>query len=196
MVSQQTGDGMRVTYWRLTMSGIWTVPAVEFEPDGPVDTVLVFGDAGRVALTGEVQRLLRDRHRVVAMDPFYFGESKMATKDYLFALLAATVGERPLGIEAGQVAAVARWLRARHGAVRVAAYGPRTSVVALVAAAVETEAISGVTLARPMRSLREVIEKNLSVIDAPELFCFGLLERFDMDGLKALARQVDVASGR
>ncbi len=192
MMSQETSDGVRITHWRLAMNGIWTVPAVEFEPDAPVDTVLVFGDAGRAALTGEVQKLLQGKHRVVAIDPFYFGESRMAMKDYLFALLAATVGERPLGIEAGQVAAVARWIGERHGVVRVAAYEPRTSVVALVAAAVETEAIKSVTLARPMKSLRELIEKNVSVMDAPELFCFGLLPRFDMDRLKALAGKVSV----
>ncbi len=191
-IAQQASEGVRITHWRLAMNGIWTVPAVELEPDAPVDTVLVIGDAGRAALSAEVQRLLQARHRVVAMDPFYFGECGMAKRDYLFALLAATVGERPLGIEAGQVAAVARWLRARHGAVRVAAHGPRTSVVALVAAAVESDAIGAVTLVRPMRSLREAIENNLSVIQVPELFCFGLLAQFDMDGLKALARRVDV----
>jgi hypothetical protein len=43
-----------------------------------------------------------------------------------------------------------------------------------------------------MKSLRELIEKNVSVMDAPELFCFGLLEKFDLDGLKALAGGVSV----
>ena len=38
-----------------------------------------------------------------------------------------------------------------------------------------------------MHSLKQVIEKNLTVEQAPELFCFGLLERFDMPQLLALA---------
>lgn len=192
LIARQTSQGIAVTHWRLEMNGIWTVPAVEFEPASPAGTVLILGDAGRAALSGEVQALLRAGHRVVAIDPFYFGESRFASRDYLFALLAATVGERPLGIQAGQVAAAARWLKDRHGVVRLAAYGPRTSVVALVAAALESEAISGVTLARPMASLRELIQQNVSVTEAPELFCFGLLAHFDMPQLKALAGNVSV----
>ncbi|MBL0157945.1 MAG: acetylxylan esterase [Bryobacterales bacterium] len=188
--SQEVADGVRITHWRLAMNGTWTVPAVEFEPVGPVDTVVLFGDAGRAALSGEVHTLLRGKHRVVAIDPYYFGESAMGSRDWLFALLGATVGERVLGIEASQVTAVARWLRTRHGTVRVSAQGPRTSVIALVAAAMEPGAISAVTLARPMRSLREVIEKNVSVSDAPELFCYGLLQKFDIETLKALAGKV------
>ena len=35
--------------------------------------------------------------------------------------------------------------------------------------------------------LKEVIEKNWSVTDKPELFCFGLLETFDIPQLEALA---------
>ena len=62
------------------------------------------------------------------------------------------------------------------------------SLIALVAAAVETEAVSDVKLVRPLSTLREVIQRDLAVTDAPELFCFGLLEQFDMPQLSALVR--------
>ena len=39
---------------------------------------------------------------------------------------------------------------------------------------------SDVKLVRPLSSLREVIQRDMAVTDAPELFCFGLLEQFDM----------------
>src|SRR5207253_117533 len=144
-------------------------------------------DAGKSTLANEIQQLLRQKRRVAAIDPFYFGESRLDTRDYLFALLASALGERPLGIQASQVASVARWLKQKYGPVSVAAYGPRTSLIAAVAAAVETEAVRDVKLIRPLTSLREVIQRDMTVAEAPELFCFGLLEQFDMPQLGALA---------
>ena len=38
-----------------------------------------------------------------------------------------------------------------------------------------------------MKSLKEVIQQNMTVDQAAELFCFGLLEWFDIPQLAALA---------
>ena len=72
--------------------------------------------------------------------------------------------------------------------------GKRTSVVALVAAALEPEAVAGVSLRQPLGSLKEVIERNRTVMQMPELFCFALLEHFDIKQLAALVapRPVEV----
>jgi hypothetical protein len=40
--------------------------------------------------------------------------------------------------------------------------------------------------------LKEVIEKNLGVNTAPELFCFGLLESFDIPQINAQAQSVSL----
>src|SRR5205085_796142 len=177
-----------ITATRLSLNDEWTVPVLELAESGSTGATIVFADAGKSTLANQIQQLLQQKRRVVAIDPFYFGESRLETRDYLFALLASSLGERPLGIQAGQVAAVARWLKQKYGPVSLAAYGPRTSLIALVAAAVETEAVSEVRLARPLGSLREVIQRDLAVTEAPELFCFGLLEDFDMAQLSALVR--------
>lgn len=190
---QESHGALRVTASRVLLDGVWTVPVVEFDPGGAAGTTLVLADAGKASLAEEVARLLAQKQRVVTMDPWYFGEAKFAARDYLWALLASALGERPLGMEAGQVAAVARWLKQTHGPVMVAAYGPRTSFLSLTAAAVETDAIAGLRLSRAMTSLREVLDRDLTVADAPELFCFGLLAQFDVPELKALVspRAVD-----
>jgi hypothetical protein len=120
---------------------------------------------------------------VVAFDPFYYGESRIAEKDFLFALLVAAVGERPLGIQAAQVAAIARWA----GTADVVAVGPRASLVALAAAGLEPRAIARLELHKAYGSLAEILEQNLGVNQAPELFSFGLLEAFDVKQLVALA---------
>lgn len=187
-VSTQNVGTVEITATRLGLDDEWTVPVLELAERDSVGATIVFADAGKSTLANQIQQLLQQKRRVVAIDPFYFGESRLETRDYLFALLASALGERPLGIQAGQVAGVARWLKLKYGPVSLAAYGPRTSLIALVAAAVETEAVSDVKLVRPLSTLREVIKRDLAVTDAPELFCFGLLEQFDMPQLSALVR--------
>ncbi|MFV2066993.1 MAG: alpha/beta hydrolase family protein [Pirellulales bacterium] len=183
-----------VRYWWLRLGGDWTVPAVELAPDAASETVLLIADAGRAAVAEEAQRHLAAGHRVVAIDPFYFGESKIKSRDNLFALLVASVGERPLGIQAAQVAAVARWAsRQYHGdPVMLEAVGRRTSLIGLVAAALDRRAIASVRLCDSLASLKEIVEQNLTVKDGPEMFCFGLLREFDICQIAAIVapRQV------
>jgi len=178
-----------VAGWKLMMGKDFTVPAIEISPAQPKSTVLIFSENGRATLAAEVQKRLDTGARVIAVDPFFYGESKIASHGFLFAMTAAAVGERPLGIQASQIAAAARWAEAefKQGPVQVIAVGPRASVVALAAAALEAKAIGGLRLHQPMSSLKELIEKGVGVDKMPELFCFGLLRDFDMKELIALA---------
>ncbi|MFH1269322.1 MAG: hypothetical protein ABIK89_26640, partial [Planctomycetota bacterium] len=48
------------------------------------------------------------------------------------------------------------------------------------------QAIGRVELYGSLGSLKEIIEQNWSVNEKPELFCFGLLETFDVKHLAAL----------
>jgi hypothetical protein len=90
--------------------------------------------------------------------------------------------------------AAARWLKSRQPAERVelVALGPRTSLAALVAGALETGAVQGLALHRGFASLTEIFEQSLSVDRTPELFCFGLLESFDIPQLAALVAPREV----
>ena len=176
-----------ITRWKIRLDGEWTVPAVELLRGEANGTVLLLADGGRASLAGEARRLLAEGRRVVAVDPFYFGESKIEKRDFLFALLLSSLGDRPLGIQASQVGAVGSWLRQRHGdPVSVVAAGPRTSLIALIAAALHPEPIAGIELHESFGSLREIIEHDLTARQVPELFCFGLLEAFDIKQLTAL----------
>ena len=185
--SDQTSS-VKAHFWRLRMDADWTVPAVEMTQGQPKKTAIVVADGGRQSAATDVARLLESNYRVIAIDPFYFGESKITQRDFLFALLVAGVGGRPLGIQASQVAAVARWAadRFRESPVTLVALGPRSSLFALVAAALETDAIGRLELHGSLGSLKEVIEQNWGVNQKPELFCFGLLEAFDIRHLTAL----------
>jgi hypothetical protein len=189
MAGSQTEGGTSATFWRLRMGEAWTVPAIELTRGEPRGTTLLLTDSGRSAAGADAGRLLAAGQRVVAIDPFYFGESKIAQRDFLFALLVSAVGDRPLGIQARQVAATAKWLKSREtepaSQVTVIARGPRSTLFALVAGALD-ESIDRVELHDSYGSLKEILEQNRSVDQAPELFCFGLLHDFDIAQLTAL----------
>lgn len=177
------------TFWRLRLNDTWTVPAVELKRGVASSTVIILSENGRKSLANEAEALLQAGKRVLAVDPFYFGESKIRSHDFLFALLVAAVGERPLGIQASQIAAVARWANKEFGhPVEVLSVGPRSSLIALCAAALETEAISRIDPRDSFASLKEILQKNIAVNSAPELFCFGLLESFDIPDLSKAVR--------
>jgi hypothetical protein len=179
---------IRATSLKLKLESDWTVPVVELTRGEAKETVLLVADEGRGTTADVVLGLLDSGKRVLAVDPFYFGESKLGPRAYLFGLLVSAVGERPLAVQAGQLAAVARWSLAQHktGPVTIVAEGPRSSLFALVAAALEEKAVAGVRLRGSFGSLKEIIEQNRDVGSAPELFTFGLLERFDIRTMAAL----------
>lgn len=183
-----TVGGVRVTYWRLNVGGDWTIPITELNPSGSKGMNVVIGDQGRMTCAATVTRLLAAGQRVLAVDPFYFGESKISQKDFLYALLVASTGRRALGVQANQLVAVARWARAEldQQPVTVIAHGPRTSTIALVAAGIAPTMIAGVELSDALGSLKRIVEENRLVTQSPELFCFGLLEKFDVLHLAAL----------
>ena len=178
----------KVTYWKLKMGDAWTVPAIEIADTQPKGTAIVLADAGGKGLVNDVQRALDAGQRVLVIDPLFFGESRIPSRAHLFALLLATVGDRPLGIQASQIAATARWAKStfNDGMVSVSAKGPRLGTAALVAAALDPKAVGKPMLDGSLESLKQVIDKNWTVEQAPELFCFGLLEEFDIKQIRAL----------
>jgi hypothetical protein len=103
--------------------------------------------------------------------------------------MLSAIGDRPLGIQAAQLAGIARWLRAQAGSqkVRVESTGPRSQVTTLIAVALERELFSEVKIQDGLRSLADLLERPVSYKDAPDLFCLDLYKEFDVDRLNALA---------
>jgi hypothetical protein len=185
-------DDLQITTRLLAVGDSWTLPAVEIA--GPAaesgQTVLLVADAGRGSAAGEVARLVAAGKRVVAVDPLLWGESKVKVQDpqYTFPLFVACVGERPLGIQAAQLAAVARLLgKDAAGPIELVAIGRSASAAALVAAAIEPKAIGALELSGALLSFKQLIEEDVPVETSPELFAFGLLAEFDVRELVALA---------
>lgn len=188
--SEESEGSTQIQRWKLRLNETWTVPVVELARGESIGTTVVVADAGRSALAEDIDKLLAAGQRVLAVDPLFFGESKIQTRDWLWALMLDTVGHRPLGVQASQLAAIARHAHDtdRSGrTVTLYSVGPRSGLFTLVAAALEPQAIGEVIQRDAMPSLKQfVIEKNRGVSETPELFCFGLLEHFDVPQLHAL----------
>jgi len=184
-----SNGGLRITRWKISLDDKWTVPAVEFVPRGGRDIAIVFSDAGRDSLKSIVEEQLAAGQRVLAVDPLAFGEAFDGI-DAMELHMVDTVGERPLGIQVAQLAAVATWLRRSTPgeSVKLVAAGPRASVIALVTAAVEPETFAEVVTQDSWASLKEFIHQNLQYKEAPEIACFGLLQEFDVSQLEVLAK--------
>lgn len=180
-------NGVRVIYHQIRVGDTWDVPAVELVPKRPCGTAVLMADGGRDQLGETTAKLLVDRTRVVAMDPLYFGEASLGYRDFLLALLLSCVGERLLGIQAAQTAAVCRFLAQREGQpVGLCALGERTGTIATITAALETNAVDALELQGALDSFKRLIERDVTLPKCPEAFCFGLLEHFDMPQLHAL----------
>ncbi|MBT5320774.1 MAG: hypothetical protein HOL43_00220, partial [Verrucomicrobiales bacterium] len=169
-----------VAHYQFQIGNDWTVPGTVFTPDDPKGTALLIADAGRKTQAASVKALLAKGQRVIAFDPFFFGESKIKSRDFLHVILMHAVGERSLGVQSGQITALANWAKNEFGGeVNLKSIGPRLSVAARLAA-VQTDAIATVELEQPMKSLKEVITGNKGANHLPEMMCHGLLEQFDL----------------
>jgi len=177
---------MKAMRWLAQMGDAWTVSAVEIVPGGAQGRTIVIGDRGRRKMNAVVGRHLDAGERVLAVDLLGFGESGKGLKPIELHMIA-TVGRRPLGIQAAQLLALAEWFGADASRPTLVAVGPRSSVIALVAAAVEPDAFEKIDLQDCWPSLKEFIHKKWELDDAPELGCFGLLQEFDIPQLEALA---------
>ena len=103
-----------------------------------------------------------------------------------FSQLIATLGERPLGLQAAQLIALAQWM---GGHVRVEATGVRNTTVALAAAALAPNLFAEVVTSQALSSFQDVLDKPVEYRHAPELFCLDLYRYFDIPDLRALAKQ-------
>ena len=101
-----------------------------------------------------------------------------------FAQLISTMGQRPLGLQAGHLIALAEWTGAKAG---IHASGKRNAIAALAATALAPERFAKVELAGGLNSLQELLTRPVEYRDAPELFCLDLYRYFDIADLRRLA---------
>jgi len=185
---EQTRSGIKATFWKVRLGDQWSVPVTELTAGETKGTTFVIADGGRKSAAVEIEKLLTSGQRVLAVDLFGMGEAQIERRNYLYLLLMAAVGDRPIGLQAGQLAALSGWARHQFkdlGVIKT--LGPRTSTVALISAAMEPSVMAPIQSTSQLSSLAEIIHNNWTVSEYPEMFCFGLLQAFDIPQLKSLA---------
>jgi len=177
---------------KLSAAGVW-LKALAASTDAPA--TLVLNDKGRKESVEVVSDRVNRGEQALALDPLFMGETIPQKPDPTdWELLVATTGDRPLGIEAAQVIAAAKWLRAISGQrqVRLETAGIRSEVIGLVAAALEPRLFSELVSREAMRSLGYLLDAPVPFRAAPELFCLDLYKYFDIDRFIALAAPTQV----
>ena len=104
----------------------------------------------------------------------------------------ATVGERPLGIQVAQILAISRFLARVFSidALDLESHGPRCSLMATVAAALDDrQLIRGLNCDPQPASLKHYLTSAAKYDETPEAYCFGLLQHFDLPQLRKLAME-------
>jgi hypothetical protein len=151
---------------------------------------IVLNDNGKKASEVAASDRVNRGEQVLAADLLFTGDAagpKGETSDY--AQMLAATGDRPLGIEAAQLIAIARWI---GGHPRLEAAGIRNQMAAQVAAALEPELFSELVVTGGMKSLRHLYDAPIEYEAAPDLFCLDLYKQFDVDTLAALAAPAHV----
>lgn len=179
-----------VRHLRLNAGDEWLLPAMVVEGESVDRHVVVLADGGFSSRADRIHTLAESGARVLAIDPILIGQAKPLGSLYQNAMLIATVGDRPLGIQSAQLLSASQYFARVFvaGSVTIEADGPRSSLIARCAAALDgANIIREVSTANEPESLKVHLEPGGSYAGTPEVFCFGLLEHFDIPQLAKLA---------
>jgi hypothetical protein len=133
--------------------------------------------------------------QVLALDLLFFGDASLAKSTPAFyTQLLGAIGNRPIGIEAAQLNAVAHWFQGHSPGsdIRLQTVGIRSQSVALVASALDSTLSAQLVTQGGMRSLRFLLDKPVIYDDAPDLFCLDLYRELDLPGLAVLSEPTKV----
>ncbi len=184
--AQKRQDGT-IQHYLLHLEENWTLPLTEYAPPRPQSIELLIADGGRSTLAAPLATALAQGRRVLVADIFATGELRA---DPRHQMLVATAGQRPLGIQVGQVLALLALASQKSRTLHLTAHGRVCPVVALLAAALEPQALASLTTNTLIDSLGRLINWPLSYAAVPSLYCFGLLAEFDIPDLIALSAPV------
>jgi dienelactone hydrolase len=192
-MANSKGMGFQSLSYRFDFSNGLSATGIGFKQDSSPDSeplAIVLDDKGYKAAGQQVFDSLSSGREVFALDLLFNGASRPEVPDSSdWELLVDSSGDRSLGLEAAQLLSIVHWLRATHGSaqITVKTNGIRNQVIALVAAAMEPDAVSGLDVEGGMKSLAYLLEKPVPLRTAPDLFCLDLYKDFDINALSALA---------
>ena len=199
-VDSSKSKGLETQFLRLEFTNGLSATAVlaraqTARPDAPVSIIL--NDQGKRASFIEVSDRINRGDQVLAVDLLFTGDGAPADPaSFQFAELIATIGDRPLGLESAQLAAIVRWAKRSltASAVRLDTIGMRQQVVGLTTAALNPGAFTEAVVYDGMPSLGFLLSPGVRYEAAADLFCRDLYKEFDLDAIAELGRPTIVSS--
>ncbi|MEP7363381.1 MAG: hypothetical protein ABI972_09010, partial [Acidobacteriota bacterium] len=184
--------GYRIDFTNgLSATAAWLA---NYERPAAKTVTLMVADGGKKDLAVEASERLNAGESVMVVDPLLLGDEAPSRANNpgaaLYARFFYMSGERPLAVQAGQLAAVAKFLKERYGAdnVRLVTQGPRSQAMALTAKVLEMGVFSDLESKQSLRSLGELLDRPANYLDVPELFALGLYKHFDINMLEGMAK--------
>jgi hypothetical protein len=173
-------------------TGIW-VANRSAATDAPLTIVL--NDKGYGASAQEVAERVNRGEQVLAFEPIFFGSTTPdETEPAYWEMLAASRGERAMGLEVAQLIATARAFRSSTGpsGIHLATDGIRSQVVALTAAALAPDLFADIESNHAMSTFGYLLDAPVPYRTAPDLFCLDFYKYFDIDRMTTLAFPVKI----
>jgi dienelactone hydrolase len=183
--------GRSLARFRVQAGVEWTIPAITVRTERAQRWTLLMADEGFAAKAAAMDELLAAGSQVLAIDPSLIGQAQPGGPLAMDAMVLGTVGQRPLGIQVAQVLAAVEAFRVSEamGAIDVRTVGPRSGLIGLCAAALNPKWFGRITSEGLPDTLKAFLQPSASYDQAPEIYCFGLLEWFDRPELERLAAQ-------
>lgn len=165
----------------LSAAGVW-LKGIAAQAES---ATIVLHDKGKKAAGAEVSERVNRGELVLAADLLFTGDAAPQNPgpDNFTQMIAAS-GERPLGLEAAQLIALASWLGLP---ARLETTGMRSQVIALIAAALRPGLFKELAIRDGIASLQTLLDAPVEYQAAPDLFCLDLYKEFDLDRLAELA---------
>ena len=186
------GEGSRLDCACYHLRGGWALPAETTVPAHPESgrKRLIVSDGGRQGAEPLVEEALRDNVTATVVEVVMQGACGLGEAPHQWTMMLASSGGRMLGLQVAQLAAVMH----HEGPVRlgVAAQGPVSAVIVLMASSLCGRTVDEIILHRGLDSLHRLIEEPGRYESLSPLFCFGLLAAFDIEDLIALVRPARV----
>lgn len=183
----------------LSATGTWMK---QVSTPGPAPLTIELSEDGATAAgsvvwnkTPEIADRLDRGDQVLVLDLLFTGDAAPAKHRDSYAEMLGAAGDRPLGLEAAQLIAVAHWTQhqMQPSVLRVETTGIRSQVEALIAAGIEPRLFSAVAVYNGVSSLAYLFKKPVMYSSAPDLFCLDLYKYFDVDSLVTLASPTSVS---
>lgn len=192
-VHNTKNKGLESVSWRFDFSDGLSATAVMLKAiaiDKPATGTLVLDDRGKKEAGEEVSERVNRGEYVLAADLLFTGDAGMEKPPPTsFTQLLASAGDRPLGMQAAQLTALAGWFRRESGVarLRLEARGLRMQTVATLAAALDPKLFEEVVIRSGIRSLGHLLDAPVEYRTASDLFCLDLYKEFDLDRMRELA---------